>query len=406
MVSMTDIFSRPGVSGFLSQCCGWSVQWVLAGSIILCATIATAEAREGSDPGVVCTPDSQSGAKAGGGSESPAWTPPPPPPDEFDWIQLTSGEWLKGEFKALYDDKLEFDSKELDLLTLDWEDVKQVRGHRYYSVRFEGMATVVGRLQVVDDRVVLGVGDEKLEYERNRLVAVVPGGQEEKNYWSAKVSLGFNVRQGNTDQVDYSAQANILRRTATSRTTIDYIGNFTRVENIETTNNHRFNGSHDLFQTRKFYWRPIFGEYFRDPYQNIGHRITLGAGAGYHIIDTPKTEWDVSGGPAYQYMRFDTVEEGEPNSESTPALVLGTDYETELTKSLDLIAGYKLQVANQASGGMTHHAISTLEVELTKRFDLDISLIWDRIQDPVTDADGSVPKQDDLRFIFGLGLDL
>jgi len=26
----------------------------------------------------------------------------PPPDDKFDWIQLTSGEWLKGELKALY----------------------------------------------------------------------------------------------------------------------------------------------------------------------------------------------------------------------------------------------------------------------------------------------------------------
>ena len=34
--------------------------------------------------------------------------PTPPPPDKFDWIQLTSDEWLKGEFIALYDDALEF----------------------------------------------------------------------------------------------------------------------------------------------------------------------------------------------------------------------------------------------------------------------------------------------------------
>ena len=27
----------------------------------------------------------------------------PPPDDRFDWIQLTSGEWLKGELKFLYD---------------------------------------------------------------------------------------------------------------------------------------------------------------------------------------------------------------------------------------------------------------------------------------------------------------
>ena len=41
----------------------------------------------------------------------------PPPDDKFDWIQLTSGEWLKGELKFLYDFQVEFDSDKLDLLT-------------------------------------------------------------------------------------------------------------------------------------------------------------------------------------------------------------------------------------------------------------------------------------------------
>ena len=31
-------------------------------------------------------------------------TADPAAPDKFDWIQLTSGEWLKGELIALYDD--------------------------------------------------------------------------------------------------------------------------------------------------------------------------------------------------------------------------------------------------------------------------------------------------------------
>ena len=37
------------------------------------------------------------------GAESPTAVPAhSPPPDKFDWIQLTSDEWLKGEFIALY----------------------------------------------------------------------------------------------------------------------------------------------------------------------------------------------------------------------------------------------------------------------------------------------------------------
>lgn len=62
-------------------------------------------------------------------SGSPNWVPPSAPRDKFDWILLTSGEWLKGKLERLYKRKLEFDSDKLGLLEFDWKDVKQVRGH-------------------------------------------------------------------------------------------------------------------------------------------------------------------------------------------------------------------------------------------------------------------------------------
>src|SRR5262245_16080622 len=69
-----------------------------------------------------------------------------PPPDNFDWIQLKSGEWLKGELIALYDGSLEFDSDELDNLTLDWDDIQQVRTGRVVQARFRDQAPVTGLL--------------------------------------------------------------------------------------------------------------------------------------------------------------------------------------------------------------------------------------------------------------------
>ena len=47
------------------------------------------------------------------------WQPPVSLRENFDWIQLTSDEWLKGEFIAMYERDLEFDSDELGILTLD-----------------------------------------------------------------------------------------------------------------------------------------------------------------------------------------------------------------------------------------------------------------------------------------------
>jgi hypothetical protein len=65
--------------------------------------------------------------------------PTPPPPDKFGWIQLTSDEWLKGELVALYDDALEFDSEEMEELTLDWEmsGYSEPRGLSRYASRIK-----------------------------------------------------------------------------------------------------------------------------------------------------------------------------------------------------------------------------------------------------------------------------
>ena len=49
-------------------------------------------------------------APATSGSTLPqlSWVPPK---DNFDWIQLKSGEWLKGRIKAMQERELDFESK-------------------------------------------------------------------------------------------------------------------------------------------------------------------------------------------------------------------------------------------------------------------------------------------------------
>jgi hypothetical protein len=37
--------------------------------------------------------------------------------------------------------------------------------------------------------------------------------------------------------------------------------------------------------------------------------------------------------------------------------------------------------------------------------DLDVTLTWDRVQDPIANESGVVPKPDDFRLVFGLGVD-
>ena len=330
------------------------------------------------------------------------WETSKPTPINFDWIQLVSGEWLKGEIKGLYKNTLEFDSDKLDLLTLDWEDVKHVETHIPGSAHIEGHGNVYGFFEINQKKIIVTKGDDIREYERSRLVSFITGGEEESDYWSAKVTFGLIVRSGNTDQIDYNAKANVKRQTSFSRFITDYIGTISNTSDIETTNNHRLSATHDIFKTRRFFFRPVFGQLYSDRFSNIDLQATLGTGVGYTIIDTSRTDWNIAGGPAYQSTRFVSVQAGEDTRETTPALVLGTNYDIELTNKLDFIFHYNTTWGNKESGGYTHHMVATFENEITGSFDFDISVVWDHISNPTESENGTVPFPDDYRVTVGI----
>jgi len=338
-----------------------------------------------------------------------AWESALPPSNAFDWVQTTSGEWLKGELNELYSGSLVFDSDEFGLQTIDWDDVAQFRGHGKKSVRIDAPdepLTVDGFVNVTKDKIFIETDSGTQEFARSRLISITPGAVKEIDKWSAKISLGLNFSSGNTDQTDMATKADIKRQTADDRLVFDYLGNFTVSNNNQTVNNHRASIYYDIFATRQYFWRPVFAEYFRDPFQNLDYRTTIGFGGGYHIIDTPKTNWDVSGGPGYRTTRYVSVASGDDQKVTTPALVIGTVYDTELTKDIDFNASYNVGIVNEASGTYTHHAIATVEIELTDIFDFDVSFVWDRTQDPQVRSDGTQPDQDDFKLMFTLGVDI
>jgi len=333
------------------------------------------------------------------------WEPPPPMPDEFDWVQLVSGEWLKGEIRAMYEDSMEFDSEELDLLSLDLEDITVIRSAQQLAVRFTGDRVARGKLLMEGSDVTVIDGESQERFTRVDLLTISRAATSRRDYWSGDVSLGGNFRSGNTDQTEFSTSIALKRRTVESRITLDYLANFTRNNGVESANNHRLKLDWDRFVSDKFFIRPLFGEWYRDPFQNIDSRFTGGTGAGYQLIDSKKTEWSVFAGPAYQWTLFDEVEPGEDDSEGTWALSAGTTFDHEITGDIDFRYDYRFQITSEDAGRYNHHMIAGFVFDLTDDLSMDVSLVWDRIEKPKPDADGSLPEQDDYRLIFGLGYD-
>lgn len=357
-----------------------------------------------------------------------------PPAKDFDWMELQSGEWLKGEFKGMYSGDVEFDSDEFDLVTFELSDIKQIitKGDSVISLNrpmpiLTALSTrlhkddksntsknsnvkneVIGKILFREGTFKVVMQDKSTKVLNLTDIASIAGGEpKESNYWSASIFLGVDVLSGNTKQTTVTAKAHAQRRSALTRFLADYLNTYTKIDNdTKTADNNRFTSSFDMYQTAHFYWRLASLEYLRDPFRNITGKYTVAVGLGYDIIYTPKTNWSVTMGPGYQYTSYSDYNSSNPasiESADTGLFFLNTKFDTEVTSDIDFIINYNAYFLNHNSGSYTHHAEIALETELINDFTIDLSLFWDRTKDPIAFADGSYPEQDDFKTMLAIG---
>jgi putative salt-induced outer membrane protein YdiY len=332
-------------------------------------------------------------------AEEAAWAPPAPSDTEYDWIQLTSGEWLKGDFERLRDRKVYFDSDELEEQDFDFSDVAAFRLPRPHSFRVESRQVVRGSAEMRDGVVRVETESGVVELQRDELVSIVQGKGRERERWSTLLSLGVALRRGNTDQSDLTGLIQVRRESVLTRWGIDYNGVISTVNNSKTANSHRVFSGFDVFLTSRFYLTVPFFEFFSDEFQNIDQRYTPGAGLGYELVRRPWVEWDVTSGTAYQRTIY-----SNGGNDGDLAVLAGTEVDFDFDL-LDWDNLYRLQIVPTDLGKTSQHFESVAAFDIWGPFDLDVSFIWDRITRPQPDADGNRPNSDDLRLSVGVGLD-
>ena len=174
---------------------------------------------------------------------------------------------------------------------------------------------------------------------------------------------------------------------------------------MELANNHRLNSRFDTFLTKRLFITPIAATAFRDPFTNIDIRVTPSAGFGYDLVDRNTLSCEVGAGPAYQYTRYQSVPANVDRTDETWAGYLGTGIEWDITPDTELKFDYQITVPLPETHTYNHHFSTVLSLDFWGSFDLDLTLVWDRINEPLPDESGVFPSADDLRLSVGLGFD-
>lgn len=318
----------------------------------------------------------------------------------WDWLQLTSGEWLKGEFRGMENDVADFDSDNLDLLEIDWEDVAQLYTRKPMQVLFGDGSIAVGRLSHRSNQLFISGPDQAIAYPN--VISIAMGSPKELDLWRLNLSLGINFSSGNSEQQDGNLVFSSRRRTAETTFSFRYIANYGEVDGEENTNNQRATSYFDYRIDNNWYMRPVSMEYYRDPFQNIDSQWTVGFGAVYQIFDDATTYWTVSAGPGYQRTRYTEVPEEDDQEVSTGAFFFNTHLEQDITSDIDLTINYQVYLVNDESGKARHNAYAGLDIDLTDSLDFKVGFYWDRTEEPQPDSNGVVPEKDDVRLTIGI----
>lgn len=329
------------------------------------------------------------------------WAPPTPSEAGWEWARLDTGEWIKGELIVMRDDVMIFESDKFDELTIDWEDVVDLRLIRPRIFRRSGRRIYTGMGEIRAGLLRIQTSDgEQVELPHEEIVSIVYTSDSELRNWTLRIGAQLAARAGNTDQQDLSTDALISRNTSFTRWENRYTGTFGRVDGDRTANNHRATTQLDVLVTRRFFVRVPSFEFFKDEFQNIDARYTPGLGFGYELIDTARVDYQMTIGAAAQVTQFENGDQDED-----AAALVSAELSVDLSRDIDLDAAYRLQLVATDLGKTSHNTSAVLSFEIWDPFEIDVGAYWDRIENPRRDNTGDRPKKDDFRLTVGISLD-
>jgi hypothetical protein len=329
--------------------------------------------------------------------------------DTFDWLQLVSGEWIKGNIARMRNDTMEFDSDKLDMLKLDFADVALVHSPQVNTYVFDERESATGPAVITAGEVIVQTEQGTKTFPRSELESIIEG-QEERDWWSMKLRFGLTLNKGNTDQLTYDINFNTRREDDRTLLDLNYNTTFGRTGGTQNVNRHLGEFLFNVFLGGRWWVTPAFGQLFNDRFQNIRFRATPAAGAGVHLIDAPKAQWDFVTGMGYQYLNY--KDGSQLTSGSNPQhdgfIPLYTYADFDITGDVDLTLSWLTNLVFTTIGNTNHTGRVDVSVELTKVIDLDVAFLYLRTEQPAPPPDPMAPaiKKNDYQLVVGISLEL
>lgn len=229
--------------------------------------------------------------------------------------------------------------------------------------------------------------------------AVWAQGQTEDPKWTGQVSAGWSSSRGNSHTDNLSASASAERRGEDNR--ISGGADYARSTQTNTTNGqksttedwYRLLGQYDHFFSQKVFGF-VNGRYESDKIAQLDYRLLLGAGAGYQLVESERTNVALEGGLAWKQEAYNNA---TPTSDDA-TLQLGYKVNHQIVDTVQLLhdltyypviddfSDYYVTSTGEFRGNFTDNMFSSFKV------------IYSRDATPAAGR-----KNSDIKYILGIG---
>ncbi|HUT02893.1 MAG TPA: DUF481 domain-containing protein [bacterium] len=226
-----------------------------------------------------------------------------------DEVHLVNGDRITGEVKNMEKGTLLLMIAYAGEVKVNWADVSCLttsRSHKFVlndgQVLFgQAICSTAGTVKIVGDIV-----GESLPIPVSNVAAINPSPPAPAVKYTGSLAAGYSQTDGNTETIAANASARFVARSKRQRFTLKGKFNYGETDRVMTSRNAAGSLKYDFFVTKRFY-AYTHSLFERDDFADLRLRSTLGAGAGYQVIDTERASFSLEAGPSYLNNDFETA---------------------------------------------------------------------------------------------------
>jgi putative salt-induced outer membrane protein YdiY len=227
-----------------------------------------------------------------------------------DQARLVNGDRLTGKVTGVTGDAVLFDAGPVGAVKIPKANIAGLVTDANVTVEFADGGYATGRLSGPGGGalVLSGAKETSARFTLADVKAIHPGDKipAKEFKWSGRANVGYSKTSGNTDTEAYNVNGEALGRGERDR--IKLSGEYLRESSsgTDTADNSRLAAQYDRFFTKRWFGY-LQASAERDDFEDLNLRTTIGAGAGYQIIDTEITKLSAEAGPTYVNEDYETT---------------------------------------------------------------------------------------------------